>query len=173
MRWLGLVSVVALIALTMHVPETTTQAGQAICDSRAKPANLNFTLKDVTGKDFSLAGQRGKVILLSFWATWCGPCKIEIPWFIEFQSKYRSQGLVVVGVSVDDPISGLKPFADRMKMNYPVLVGDGRDDLKEEAYGPMWGIPTAFLIGRDGTICRKHIGMSEKEELEREIKALL
>ena len=173
MRWLGLVSVVALIALTMHVPETTTQAGQAICDSRAKPANLNFTLKDVTGKDFSLAAQRGKVILLSFWATWCGPCKIEIPWFIEFQSKYRSQGLVVVGVSVDDPISGLKPFADRMKMNYPVLVGDGRDDLKEEAYGPMWGIPTAFLIGRDGAICRKHTGMSEKEELEREIKALL
>jgi peroxiredoxin len=173
MRWLGLVAVVALIALTMDVPETTTQAGQAVCDSRAKPANLNFTLKDVTGKDFSLAAQRGKVILLSFWATWCGPCKIEIPWFIEFQSKYRSQGLVVVGVSVDDPISGLKPFAERMKMNYPVLVGDGRDDLKEEAYGPMWGIPTAFLIGRDGAICRKHTGMSEKEELEREIKALL
>jgi peroxiredoxin len=165
--------VVAVIALIIPVHETTTEADRTTCDSRAKPADLNFTLKDINGRDFSLAAQQGKVILLSFWATWCGPCKIEIPWFIELQSQYQSRGLVVVGVSVDDPVSELKPFADRMKMNYPVLVGDGRDDLKEQAYGPMWGIPTAFLIGRDGKICRKHMGISTKEELEQEIKALL
>jgi peroxiredoxin len=173
MRWLGLLAAVAVIALLIPVHETTTEGDRTACDSRAKPADLNFTLKDINGQDFSLAAQQGKVILLSFWATWCGPCKIEIPWFIELQAQYQPRGLMVVGVSVDDPVSELKPFADRMKMNYPVLVGDGRDDLKEHAYGPMWGIPTAFLIGRDGKICRKHMGISTKEELEQEIKALL
>jgi peroxiredoxin len=173
MRWLGLLAAVALIAVIIPVHDTATEADRTTCDPKAKPANLNFTLRDMAGQNFSLAAQKGKVILLSFWATWCGPCKIEIPWFIELQSKYGSRGLVVVGVSIDDPVSELRPFADQMKMNYPVLVGEGRDDLKEQAYGPMWGIPSAFLIGRDGTICRKHMGISTKEELEQEIKSLL
>ena len=172
-RWFGVLAVVALVALILPVRETSPDADQEVCDSRAKPANLDFTLKDMTGRDFSLAAHKGKVILLNFWATWCGPCAIEIPWFVEFQSTYQDRGLVVIGVSVDDPLPKLKPFADQMQMNYPVLVGDGRDDLKEDAYGPLWGIPTTVLIGRDGRICRRHVGMSSKEEFEREIRALL
>ena len=103
-RWIGLIAALALLAMTMPVPDTTEAADAAACDPNAKPANLNFTLKDMNGKDVNLAAYKGKVILLDFWATWCGPCKIEIPWFIEFQSKYQSQGLAVLGLSVDDPV---------------------------------------------------------------------
>jgi peroxiredoxin len=93
---------------------------------------------------------------------------------VEFQNKYGPQGFTVVGVSVDDPIASLKPFADKFKMNYPVLVGDGRDDIKgAKAYGPMWGLPKTFVIARDGKICKTHIGFSQKETLERQIKSLL
>ena len=110
------------------------------CAANAKPANLNFTLKDVDGKDVKLASLKGKVVLLDFWATWCGPCKIEIPWFIEFQKKYGKDGLQVVGVSVDDTQAKLKPYVAQMKMNYPVLQGLDHDDV-QDAYGPMFGIP--------------------------------
>ena len=144
-----------------------------VCDAKRKTANLNFKVKDMDGREVNLADYKGKVILLDFWATWCGPCKVEVPWFVEFQSKYRDRGFVVLGVSVDDPVDKLKAFAATYKMNYPVLVGDGREDLIDRAYGPMWGLPTTFLIGRDGNICRKHMGMAAKEQFEKEIVALL
>jgi len=148
------------------------EASDDVCPANAKKADLNFTVKDLDGRSVRLADFRGKVILLDFWATWCPPCKAEIPGFVELQEKYGEQGLQVVGVSVDDPPEKLKPFADEFRMNYPVLVGLGRDDL-QDAYGPMWGIPTTFLISRDGRICRKHSGLVGKERYEQAIKALL
>src|SRR6478672_10019416 len=103
-------------------------AGAASCPANAKPANLNFTLKDLNNKDVKLSAFKGKVILLDFWATWCGPCKIEIPWFIEFQRKYKDQGFTVLGVSMDEGgWSEVRPFLDQMKMNYPILLGN--DDM--------------------------------------------
>ncbi len=95
--------------------------GGFTCPSGAKPANLNFTLKDLNGNDVKLDAYRGQVILLDFWATWCGPCKVEIPWFVDFQARYGKQGLQVVGISVDDTIEKLRPYAAQFKMNYPVL----------------------------------------------------
>ena len=112
------------------------------------------------------------MILLDFWATWCAPCKIEIPGFVEMYTKYSPKGFVVLGVSVDDPVSQLKPFVDQFKMNYPVLIGLDRDDVKD-AFGPPVAFPTSFLIGRDGKICREHAGFTPKEQFERELKALL
>ena len=106
------------------------------------PANLTFTLKDMNGKDVALSAYRGKVIILNFWATWCGPCKVEIPGFVELYNKYKPQGLEVLGVSVDDPVSKLKPFAPQLKINYPLLVGDWRDDVKK-AY-PLFGLKACF-----------------------------
>jgi peroxiredoxin len=173
-RWLAVLGIPVLLALTVPLPYAMEAADTSLCDANAKTANLNFTLKDTAGKDFSLASQKGKVILLDFWATWCPPCKVEIPWFTEFQTKYGPKGLVVVGVSVDDPLPKLKPFADAYKMNYPVLLGDGRDDLKgPKAYAADWGLPKTFVIGRDAKICKTHIGMSVKEKFEAEIKGLL
>ena len=142
------------------------------CPANAKPANLNFTLKDINSKDVKLTDLKGKVVLLDFWATWCGPCKLEIPWFIEFQNKYGAQGLQVVGVSVDDTLDKLKPYVADMKMNYLVLQGLGHDDM-QDAFGPMWGIPVTVVISRDGKMCAKHTGLSGKDSFEKEIKALL
>jgi thiol-disulfide isomerase/thioredoxin len=145
---------------------------QGACMADAKPANLNFTMKDLDGKDVSLASFKGKVMLLNFWATWCGPCKAEIPGFVELQAQYGKDGLVVVGYSVDDDAPKARAFANEYKMNYPVLLGLGREDV-QEAYGPIWGIPASFIISRDGRVCQKHLGIAPKAVFEKEIKALL
>lgn len=173
-RWLAFLGVPVLLALAVPLPYATEAGDATLCDANPKMANLNFVLKDSAGKDFSLAAQKGKVVLLDFWATWCPPCKVEIPWFIEFQSKYGPRDFTVIGVAVDDPMAKLKLFADSYKINYPVLVGDGRDDLKgPNAYAAGWVLPKTFVIGRDGRICKVHVGMSVKEKFEQEIKALL
>ncbi len=138
---------------------------------KGKHAPLGFTLKDMHGADVKLASFEGKVILLNFWATWCGPCKAEIPDLVELQDQYRDD-LVVLGFSVDDPVDKLLAYAAEYKMNYPVLVGNGREDV-QDAFGPMWGIPVSVIIGRDGKIAKKHSGIATKEQFEREIKALL
>ena len=162
----------ALPAPAKWVDGTAKAATNETCDADAKKANLDFTVTDMNGRSVKLSSFKGKVIVLDFWATWCPPCKAEIPGFVELQEAYGSKGLQMVGVSVDDPAEKLPPFATEFKMNYPVLVGLGRDDL-QDAYGPMWGIPTTFVISRDGKICRKHSGMVGKEQYEEDIKGLL
>lgn len=152
--------------------ESAAVKAPAGCDANARPANLDFVLKDMDGKDVKLADYKGKVVLLNFWATWCGPCKIEIPGFVELQEKYRDQGVVFLGFSVDDSPDKLKTYAADHSMNYPVLVGDGHEDV-QEAFGPIYGIPVTVLINREGMICRKHTGIAPKTKFEEEIKALL
>jgi peroxiredoxin len=176
-RWIvAMVGVAGLALVTLNgtAPSALreTLSGAAACDPNAKPANLAFSLKDLSGSTVNLASFKGKVILLDFWATWCAPCKIEIPGFIELHDKYKSKGLVVLGVSVDDTVEQLKPFVAQNKMTYPVLIGLGQDAM-QEAYGPMWGLPTTFVIGRDGKICKKHMGLTSKEQFEKEILGLL
>jgi len=162
--------VIALAAACSGRTAKTPNA--AACPADAKPANLDFTLKNTAGQEVRLADYKGKVVLLDFWATWCGPCKIEIPWFIEFQKKYGPAGLQVVGVSIDDTPAKLKPYVAQMKMNYPVLQGLDHDDV-QDAYGPMFGIPVTVVISRDGKVCGKHVGLSSKDAFEAEIKSLL
>jgi peroxiredoxin len=176
-RWIAAtVAALALALLTLDSSELwfegSTLAAGGACPANAKPANLNFTLKDVQGKNIRLADYKGKVILLDFWATWCGPCKIEIPWFIEFQKTYGPRGLQVIGVSVDDTVEKLRPYVKEHQMNYPVLQGLHHDEI-QDAYGPLWGIPVTTIISRDGKICAKHAGISSKENFEKEIKSLL
>ena len=164
---------VGLLTVMAAAPPPEAEAAQAgVCDPDGKVANLDFVLKDMNGKDVMLSAYKGKVILLDFWATWCAPCRIEIPNFVDLYKKYQSQGFVVLGVSVDDPISKLKPFVRELKMNYPVLIGLNRDDVKD-AFGPPPGYPTSFIIGRDGKICSEHTGFVPKEEFERKIQALM
>ena len=157
-----------LAPVASHDP--AAQGGACMAD--AKPANLDFTMPDLNGKDVQLSSFKGKVILLNFWATWCGPCKAEIPGFVELQDEYGKDGLVIVGYSVDDDAPKAKAFADQFKMNYPVLLGLGREDV-QDAYGPIWGIPASFIISRDGRVCQKHLGIAPKAVFEKEIKALL
>lgn len=146
-------------------------ADTGACMANAKPANMDFTMKDLDGKNVSLSSYKGKVVLLNFWATWCGPCKAEVPIFVELQEKYRGR-LVVVGFSVDDTAEKARAFANQYKINYPILLGEGREDV-QEAYGPIWGIPASFIISKDGKVCRKHLGIAPKAVFEREVVALM
>lgn len=142
------------------------------CPPTATPANLNFTLKDLNGKDVKLSAYKGKVILLDFWATWCAPCKVEIPWFIDYQQRLGAQGLQVVGISVDDDWTVVKPYVAKQKMNYPVLQGAGRQDV-QDAFGPIEVFPTTLLISREGKVCATHVGLSAKESFDAQLASLL
>jgi thiol-disulfide isomerase/thioredoxin len=135
-------------------------------------ANLKFSFKDIDGKKVALSDFKGKVILLDFWATWCVPCKAEIPSFIELQKKYGGRGLQIVGVSVDDSMPTAKKYAAEMKMNYPVLLAEGKEDILK-AYDPIPSIPVSILIGRDGKIAARHLGITAMDVFEKEIAPLL
>lgn len=163
-------AVPGMAPLASHSDDATEEQGAA-CDADAKPANMDFTIKHLDGKDVKLSDYKGKVVLLNFWATWCGPCKAEIPGFVELQEKYKND-LVIVGYSVDDTAEKAAAFATEHKINYPVLLGLGREDV-QDAYGPIWGIPASFLISKDGKVCKKHMGIAPKAVFEKEIKALL
>jgi thiol-disulfide isomerase/thioredoxin len=153
--------------------DAVTSDPDAAADALAagKPAPLQFTLKDMNGIDVKLASFKGKVILLNFWATWCPPCREEIPTLIDLQQQYGDR-LVVIGVSIDDTEAKLKPYATQMHMNYPVLVGKDRQDV-QDAYGPLFGIPVSVFVDRDGRIWKRHSGAATRDQFEREIKALL
>jgi cytochrome c biogenesis protein CcmG/thiol:disulfide interchange protein DsbE len=136
----------------------------------SKPAP-DFTLTDSTGESVKLADKKGKVILLNFWATWCGPCKVEIPWFISFQQQYKDQNFEVLGVAFDDDGWTLvKPYIAEHKINYRIMLGN---DNLDKAYGGIESLPTTFLIGRDGRIASQHKGLVSKSTYEQEIRRLL
>jgi thiol-disulfide isomerase/thioredoxin len=136
----------------------------------AHPPAPEFSLTDLNGRQIDLADRKGKVVLLDFWATWCGPCRIEIPGFVELQERYRDQGLSVIGISFDDGPEPVREFYREFKMNYPVAMGT---DRVAELYGGILGLPTTFLIGRDGRIYAKHVGATDLSVFEDEIKELL
>ena len=131
----------------------------------------DFTLESLDGKNLSLSDLRGKAVLLNFWATWCGPCKVEMPWFVEFQNQYGSQGLQIVGVAMDDSSrDDIAKFAKDMGVNYPVLLGK---EAVGDAYGGVPALPETFFIGRDGKIVDKIIGLRGKAEIEDSVKKAL
>jgi len=109
-------------------------------------------------------------VLLDFWATWCVPCREEIPHFVELQEKYRGQGLQIIGVSMDDSVDPVRPFAEQFRINYPIVMGNAK--IGEE-YGGVLGLPIAFLLDRDGRIVKKHIGATPAGVFEKEITSLL
>lgn len=164
---------VALVMLRPGArPPLEAAGGTFVCPATAKPANLNFTLKNLDNADVKLSSFKGKVILLDFWATWCGPCKVEIPWFVDLQTRYGKQGLQVLGISVDDKLLPLKSYVAQYKVSYPVLQGLGHDDVMD-AFGPMVGFPTTFVISPEGKICATHLGLSSRESFENQVKGLL
>ena len=130
-----------------------------------------FTLKDAGGKVVHLADYRGKVVLLDFFATWCGPCKIEIPWFTEMERKNKDRGFAVLGVAMDDEgWEVVKPFLSEMAVNYRVVIGD---DATAQLYGGVEALPTTFLIDRSGKIAAVHVGLANKKDFEDGIEQLL
>ncbi|MBM3819420.1 MAG: TlpA family protein disulfide reductase [Acidimicrobiia bacterium] len=183
--WIGMAAVAVALGMLTMIPEPgyDPDAPPPAADGQAgsegdggllqpgSPAPLNYTMKDVNGTDVTLSSFKGKVILVNFWATWCAPCKVEIPHLVELQEQYKDD-LVILGVSVDDTAEKMKPYAEQLKINYPLLVGLGHDDM-QEAYGPLWGIPVSVFIDREGNVSKRHSGIATKEQFEREIIAAL
>jgi thiol-disulfide isomerase/thioredoxin len=134
------------------------------------PANLNLTLKDMRDADFKMSSLKGKVVLVNFWASWCAPCLAEIPEFIKVREAYSEKGFEILGISTDDTPEQLRDFAERNKVNYPLVQVTAE---VEEAYGPVFGLPTSILVARDGSVCKRHFGPLSREELEKELKSLL
>ena len=131
----------------------------------------DFALKDADGKVVKLSDYKGKVVLLNFWATWCGPCKIEIPWFIDFQKTYKDRGFTVIGIAVDDEgWEIVKPYLATKQVNYPVVVGD---EMVNTKYGGVEALPTTFVIDKDGKIANTHVGLVSRKEYESDIEQLL
>lgn len=130
----------------------------------------DFTLTNSKGAPLTLSRYKGKVVLLDFWATWCTGCKEEIPWYIEFQKKYKKQGLTVIGVSMDDGGWKLvKPFLKQKGMKYPVVIGN---DNLAKMYG-LDAMPLTLLIDRQGNIASSHVGVVNKDAFEKELSTLL
>lgn len=152
-----------------NVTATSDKAEEAPVS--ANPLAPDFTLKDLEGNDFSLSETKGKVVILDFWATWCPPCRMEIPHFQELYEEYGDEGLVVLGVALDrGGAADVKPFVEANGVTYPVVIGDQQ---VVSAYGGIRGIPTTFIIDRQGGIVSKAVGYRDKNFFETAIRKLI
>ena len=161
----------------VKVPSNNTVQAKDAPDSKLAP---EVTFKDLDGKDTMLAQYKGKVVLVNFWATWCDPCFVEIPWLIEMQQKYEAKGFTVLGISMDEEgKSAVVPFiakerfnvnGQKLPMNYPIVIGS---DEVADKFGGLLGYPTSFLISRDGKIVKKVQGLISYEELTKAIESQL
>jgi peroxiredoxin len=165
--WSSLLAVSVLAAGCSSSSKRVATSGE----SSNRKAAANFSLADANGVQVSLADYKGKVVLLNFWATWCGPCKIEIPWFMEFNKTYKDRGFAVLGVSLDeDGWKSVKPYLAEKKIDYTVVVGN---DAVSKSYGDVDSLPTTFIIDRDGGIAFVHMGLVGKDTYQKEIRSLL
>jgi thiol-disulfide isomerase/thioredoxin len=179
-------TVVVLIAATYFADKATRIKPKGSvnytlkADATVGTPEPDVTFKDLDGKDVSLSDYKGKVVLVNFWATWCDPCYIEIPWLIEMQQKYSARGFTVLGIAMDDEgKSAVAPFlakerfnvnGQKLPMNYPIVLGN--DDIAEK-FGGLLGYPTSFLISRDGKEVKKVQGLISYEEITRAIESQL
>ena len=165
----GSVAIAILSSVAFTGCSRTTHA--AVKDEKSRKTAPDFSLKDATGKVVKLSELKGNVVLLNFWATWCGPCQIEIPWFIDFQQTYKDRKFAVLGVSLDDDgWTAVKPYVEQRKINYRVVVGN---EETSQLYGGIDSLPTTFLIDRGGRIAAVHTGLISKSEYNDEIVKLL
>lgn len=168
----AILAVVAALAFCSCSGTSSAKNSAAEQHSANRKPAPDFTLTDANGQAVKLSDYRGKVVLLNFWATWCGPCQIEIPWFEEFEQQFKSKGFEVVGVSMDDDgWKAVKPYIAEHKLNYRILLGN---ETVSQLYGGLDALPTTFMIGRDGKFAfNPHIGLAGKNEYLSEIESLL
>jgi peroxiredoxin len=167
---LAAVSVALALFLASCSRPSSSPTGGLKSQAQRKPAP-NFTLKDADGNAVNLTDYRGKVVLVNFWATWCGPCEAEIPWFIEFEKKYKDQGFAVLGVSMDDDgWKSVRPYMASHKINYRVVIGS---EVVSQQFGEIDSLPTSFVLDREGRIASNHVGLIDKVDYQNEIVKLL
>jgi peroxiredoxin len=167
------VAMVVMVMVLFGVERARRSAGhlgapRADVEDKVAP---DFALRSINGKTVRLSDFRGKAVLLNFWATYCAPCRIEMPWFVELQDRYAAEGLQVVGVAMDDASpDDIEKFASELGVNYPILVGE---ETVGNAYGGVQFLPSTFYIGRDGKVVGKVFGLKTKNEIEENIKKTL
>jgi cytochrome c biogenesis protein CcmG/thiol:disulfide interchange protein DsbE len=167
-RFESLLKLGLVVSIILSVCLLTTAADTTPTDVRKTAPN--FTLVDSKGASVRLSDYKGKVVLLDFWATWCHGCKTEIPWYMEFQQKYRNKGLSVIGVAMDeDGWKSVKPYIEETKINYTIVVGN--EELAKK-YGAD-SLPVTLLIDREGKIAESHAGMVDKATFEKDLQMLV
>jgi peroxiredoxin len=157
----------ALVAAALLVAQAPSASPKPATIGSAAPA---FSLRDLAGRPLDLADYRGKVVVLDFWATWCVPCRQEVPHFVALQKKYGSEGLAVIGISLDDEEKPVRTFYKEFGMTYPVAMGNA---AMAEQYGGILGLPVTFVIDRQGRIRFRHDGQTDAAVIEREVASLL
>ena len=168
-RFFFALSVISLLLLG-SCSTASPRRGPVKAEKERKPAP-EFELKDSMGRTAKLSDYRGKVVLLNFWATWCGPCKIEIPWFVEFEQTFKDKGFAVLGVSMDeDGWDAVKPYLKSAQVNYRVVLGT---DSVAQLYGGVDSLPTSFMIDQEGRIAAIHVGLVRKGDYQNDINHLL
>jgi peroxiredoxin len=162
------VALMLVFGFNMARKPTPTEAASAALVNHPAP---NFTLQSLDGHPVQLTDYRGRAVVLNFWATWCAPCKIEMPWFVELQKKYAPQGLQLIGVAMDDASpKDIADFAKEMGVNYPILVGK---EAVGQAYGGIPFMPETFYIDRSGKIIDSVFGLKSKGEIEENMKKIV
>jgi cytochrome c biogenesis protein CcmG/thiol:disulfide interchange protein DsbE len=152
-------------------PRRRSAEPRLIPASRRDPAP-GFALPDMDGGTATLADYTGRVLLLNFWATWCLPCRAEMPWFVDFQTRFGDDGFAVLGVSVDEPGWDIvEPFIERSPVNYRIALADTVE--RQAPFGPKNVLPTTWLIDRQGRIAAEHVGLVSREAIEAEIRLLV
>jgi thiol-disulfide isomerase/thioredoxin len=181
---LTIIAVIGVMAATYLADRATRQPRKGVlkltvADSAASSAP-DITLRDLDGKDLSLAQYRGKVVLVNFWATWCEPCRVEIPWLIEMQQKYSARGFTVLGIAMDEEgASVVTPWVQKERfdvngsksqMNYPIVIGN---DAAADKFGGLLGYPTSVLVTRDGKVVKRITGLISYDEISKSIESQL
>ncbi len=173
---LGAMAVVIVVEGKLPQPEESERAVKALLvqERSHSPLAPDFSLKNLAGKEVKLSDYQGKVVVINFWATWCGPCHMETPWLVELRDQYHKQGLELIGIAVDslneyDPADVAK-FAQEHRVSYPLVMATPE---VVEAYSPLSLLPTTLVVDRQGRIRYRHEGLIQPAELEREIKRLL
>jgi len=164
---IGVVAIALALGIYFFARPSRSRSGPAVTQGALAP---DFSLPQLNGSQLELSAYRGEIVLLDFWATWCDPCREEIPHFVDLQNRYGGQGVQVIGVSMDDRPEPVRTFYQQFKMNYPVVMGNAKiGDL----YGGILGLPIALLIDRNGRIYAKHIGATDVSVIEKEMVSLL
>ena len=164
--WLGYLAVFAAV-LFFVAPASWWQFGVSPVSERK--STTNFSLKDINGGDWNFAAQRGKVVVVNYWATWCPPCRVETPGLVNLANEYKSRGVEVVGVTMDEDLTAVPPFIEKYQIKYPILTPGNDPSLSPDGMG----LPTTFLYDKNGLLAKKYTGIVFESTFKSDVEALL